>query len=673
MEKEEVILPPINEEDWMWSGLCYPFWFIFSPWTLKTKKKDDLFLYFHALQGLHFGILTSIITLISTLIVYFGFFRPNMEQIAVTTGDQMNSRLTCGAFAVIVMLGFLFFMAFILFITLYYGWRAASGKMFKIPFIGNRAWATVYEKKEEVESEYYQSPLGRMELMAKQRTAEQLSNIPDPRQETLPPAVTVEPAPPAALEITVPLKEDGAVDYEALMRQMPPIDKIKSIFAQQQPVPVEEEHYIPTSSPTSSVPPVVQEERQLSPLEKLALLRKQQSQKEQPVDTSYSPQEELVEEEEEAYVEILQESPTPIKSPPVGMAGEEVPLLFREDMQSLSPEEQIALLRKQQELEQRKAEVQEEVTGEEIGILQEEIEEVEEIPEPRSTTYLDPGEMFLRIQQQRLGMISPEEKEPSQELKETVSSAPPVKHMSPLEQLSLMRKQHKERQEQLGFTEEEEETRSIPRAQPTGRLDPSILFGITEKEPQEQEPPIRHKAASTTFLKKIPDNLSPLEKLSLRKKQQEMEETPEEPAMKGPAPIPTSRLDPAVLLWGSKPDSKISMGTETPVKKPSQKEKPLTHLEKLAKLQQKKELHQKTTAPTTRAGKSPIMPRGIKPKSPLEQLAARQKEKEAEKQENKDQIISSVQEKSQRMKDLLNRMKDRTRGRGDEEGGDDDA
>lgn len=669
MEKEEVILPPINEEDWMWSGLCYPFWFIFSPWTLKTKKKDDLFMYFHALQGLHFGIFTSAITLISTLIVYFGFFRPNLEQIAVTTGDQMNSRLTCGAFAIIVMLGFLFFMAFILFVTLYYGWRAANGKMFKIPFIGKRAWATVYEKKEEVEQDYYQSPLGRMELMARQRTGEPLGAYnPESQQETPPPSAAVEAAPPPALEITVPLKENGAVDYEAMMLQMPPIDKIKSIFSQQQVVPMEEE---------PPEPPVVQEERQLSPLEKLALLRKQQTEKEPLSDREYHQQEQI--EEEEEFVEVLQEPQPPVKKSLTGMSVDEVPLLFREDMQDLSPEEQIAMLRKQQELELRKAEAEEEPSEDEVEILYEEIEEVEEeeeeveeVPEPRATAYPDPGEMFLRIQQQRLGMIPVEEKEPSQELKETVSSAPPVRHLTPLEQLSIMRKQQKERQEQLGFTEEKEEARSIPRAQPTGRLDPSILFGITREEPPEPQPPVRQKAAPTSFLGKIPESLSPLEKLSLRKKQQEMEEAPEEPARKAPTPIPTSRLDPSVL-WGSKPDSKISMGTEAPVKGSSQMGKPLTHLEKLAKLQEKKEQKQRSSAPATRAGKSPVMPRGIKPKSPLEELAARQREQEAEKQENKDQIISSVQEKSQRMKDLLSRMKERTRNRGDEEGGDDSA
>lgn len=663
MEKEEVILPPINEEDWMWSGLCYPFWFIFSPWTLKSKKKDDLFVYFHALQGLHFGIFTSAITLITTLIVYFGFFRPNMEQIAVTTGDQMNNRLTCGAFAIVVMLGFLFFMAFILFITLYYGWRAASGKMFKIPFIGKKAWATVYEKKEEVEQEYYQSPLGRMELAAKQRAGESAGTYTQETPvKTMPPPITAEPTPPPALDITVPLTEDGSVDYEALMRQMPPIEKLKSIFSQQQAVPVEEE---------PPVPPVVQQERELSPLEKLALLRKQQTGNVQSTVTELPQQEKFVEEVEEDYIEVLQESPPQVKAPLSGMDGEEVPLLFREDMQSLSPEEQIALLRKQQELELRKAETEEEAetVEEETVTSQEYYEEAEETPPSRAAGYLDPGEIFLRIQQQRLGMIPAEEKEPSEELKEAVSSAPPVRHLTPLEQLSMMRKQQRERQEQLGFTEEEEETAGIRRAQPTGRLDPSVLFGRTEEEPPQPKPPARPKAAPTTFLKKAPENLSPLEKLSLmRKNQQETEEEPEEPVRKAPTPIPTSRLDPSVLLWGSKPDNKISMGKEAPVKEPAKPGRPLTHLEKLAKLQEKKEQQQKASAPTTRAGKTPVLPDRNKPKSPLEQIAARQKEKEAETQEKEQKIISSVQEKSQRMKDLLSRVKDRTRNPGDDDG-----
>lgn len=662
MEKEEVILPPINEEDWMWSGLCYPFWFIFSPWTLKTKKKDDLFIWFHALQGLHFGFFTSTLTLISTLIVYFVFFRPNMEQLALTTGDQMRSRLTCGGFAVIVMLGFLLMLAFILFITLYYGWRAANGKMFKIPFIGKRAWEIVYAKKDEVESEYYQSPLGRMELQARQRTPQSLDA--DIKEASTSLGNTIPSSP--AVDIVVPLNKNGNVDYEALMRQMPPIDKIKSIFAPQQTIPVEEEPLTYQD---------VQEERQLSPLEKLALLRKQQSGKAVDTGMEYPEHEESDEDldDEAEYVEILQEPSIQANTIRQITNGNEEPMLFREDMQSLSPQEQIALLRKQQELERQKAEKEE--TGEEIEVLQEEIQEVEEEPELQTPAYPDPGEMFFRIQQQRLGMIPAEEKEPSEELKETVSSAPPVRHLTPLEQLSMMRKQQKERQEQLGFTEEEE-TRNIRRAQPTGRLDPSVLLGMTKKEISEPEPPVRQKPAATKFLGRTPDNLSPLEQLSLRKKQQETGKAPAEPVGRRPSSAPTSRLDPSVL-WGSKPDDKISMGAETPVKSPDNRRKPLTHLEKLSKLQEKKEQQQSASPQTGRTGRPPVIP-GIKPKSPLEQISASRKETEAKKQEGREpQIISSVQEKSQRMKDLLSRMKDRTRMRGDElqggEGGDENS
>ena len=611
MEKEEVLLPPINEEDWMWCGLCYPFWFIFSPWTLKTEKKNELFVYFHALQGLHFGIFTSISTLVAFLIAYLVFFRPNIEQLSLTTGEQLNSRLMCGTIGIVVLLLSMLFLTVILFMTLYYGWRAASGKMFKIPFIGKFAWEAVYKKKHEVEADYFNSPLGKMELRAKQRTgAIPVKESYEPYREETDSSdykAPISMKPEGDFEKHTPLKADGEVDYEALLIQSPPIDKIKSIFSPpQEEIIVEDEQY------EEQYPP--REETQLSPLEKLALLRKQQTQEQAP---------EEYYEEEPVEEEIIEESIPGEEIVPLTEPGEETPMIFREDLQNLSPQEQIALLRQQQEVEKKKA-----MKAASSPVKEEIVKEpVNEVPQPRPTSYLDPKEAFFRIQQQRLGMTDPDKKEPSEELKEVVSSAPPVEHLSPLEQLSQMRKQHRERQEQLGFTEDEQaqKGKKIPRASATSRLDPSVLF-MSKDEDKKPQPPARKPSGG-----KPQAELSPLKRLSiLRKRQKEMEEAKrvaamqqEESVKEKPAPIATTRLDPSVLLSMSGKSQKAG----TPGKR---KEKPLSHIDKLAKLQQKKQkktVQKPRQVPGSSKPAPPAGKKGGKKLSPLEQLALRRKQR----------------------------------------------
>ena len=668
MEKEEVLLPPINEEDWMWCGLCYPFWFIFSPWTLKTDKKKELFVYFHALQGLHFGIFTSVTTLLAFLIAYLVFFRPNIERLSITTGEQLNSRLMCGTIGVVVLLGSMLFLTIILFMTLYYGWRAASGKMFRIPFIGKYAWNTVYSKKQEVEADYYSSPLGKMELKAKERShIIPEKEIHEPVQEESEAShykAPISMKPKGDFEKHVPLRDDGEVDYEALLIQSPPIDKIKSIFS---PPPEEiiieeqpEEEYIPY------------DETQLSPLEKLALLRKQKAEEQtQAFEESIEDeqvQEETIETSQAAYE--IPETGKDLISPTT--KEEEVPLVFREDFQDLSQEEQITLLRQQQNIEAKKTQ-----TVPHQAVVQETIqEEVVETPPARPTSFLDPKEAFLRIQQQRLGMIDSNEKEPSDELKQVVSSAPPIEHLSPLEQLSQMRKQHRERQEQLGFTNEEpvKKSRKIPRAASTSRLDPSLLFANAGRKKHENAPQTEKKS-NQDVRKHLKDDsmkkLSHLQRLSaLRKRQKEMEEAKKssaipseekEPALEKPRPIATTRLDPSVLLSLSGKSKKTG---STGKKKGKKKEKPLSHLEKLAKLQQKKQkkIIGKTKAVSTTKKKStPVSRKDKKKLSPLEQLALRRKEKEQDIQEKNEEKLISIQKKSSKMKELLNKMKNRGR------------
>lgn len=160
MQKEdrEEILPPLTEDEKMWSGLCYPFWFVFSPWTLKTDKKKELFVYFHALQGLYYGIFTGIVTFVFFIFIFISFFLPQIQIPKDPYEDVSMFRVMgCGTLAVIFSIFFIFFILVVVFLTLYFGWKAASGKIFKIPFIGTRAWDIVYAEKQRLEEIYAKS------------------------------------------------------------------------------------------------------------------------------------------------------------------------------------------------------------------------------------------------------------------------------------------------------------------------------------------------------------------------------------------------------------------------------------------------------------------------------------------------------------------------------------
>lgn len=431
-EKPEEILPPLEEDDKMWSGLCYPFWFIFSPWTLKTDKKDkDLFIYFHALQGLYYGIFTSVITFISFLIVYLIFFRGNVQGMTEAGGKPVDQLIFWGSVGIIIMIVFLLFMFVVVFMTLYYGWKAASGKMFRIPFLGKKAWDLVYAKKERLEAEYYNT-MGRRPEEAPGSFA--------PEGQDLRAPLSLEPGVNFAMEIDQ--IERGKMDLDSSSLAKPTVERIKSIFRQQEEVEFLEEEISPLEEeeePVQEAPH--EEERPLTPLEKLAALRRKQTEQEEappppepphmkpepPVEKQQVPKEKIrqpmspleqltmlrkLQKKKEEIIEIPRE-PSPVVSAP----AEEAPL---------SPLEQLSRMRKKQHQEE----------------AQEDLEEIE-IPRARPTSFLS-GVDF--------SAVNPAEPAPE------MDPGTATRIMSPLEQLA---KRQKEREGSRPFVTPEEKTLRI--------------------------------------------------------------------------------------------------------------------------------------------------------------------------------------------------------------------
>jgi len=469
--KREEILPPLTEDEKMWAGLCYPFWFVFSPWTLKFKKKDevDLFVFFHAIQGLAWGLITSSVTLISLFFIYLVFFRKNVGNLSQAPQvDNMGKMMGCGFVAIIVLFIVIIFLTLVVFITLYYGWKATSGNMFRIPFIGKIAWEKVYEEKKRREDLYYES-VGEEPLE------------PHPGREGM-----YEPRAPISLEPGVdfierspftepgvdsrggvPFTEPGAdyrekesfrepsaeVDYEEMLIQNPPVEKLKSIFSQpeeeEQPEIIGEEEVL---EEVIVEEPPAEKEKPLSPLEKLAQLRKQQAQEK----TEPEPPPEEIPRKETA---------TPV---------------VRKHKKSLSPLEQLKLRRKQEEafsgILEGEMEVEEpqapptmfldpgkrlhKIESEILKVdadVQEETEEEPAVPPPRRTAFLDARKFPGVMQELReIESISQSREEKRRRIRE-VPRQKAKTGMSPLEQLS--RRQKKKKKQKPAISEEERNLR----------------------------------------------------------------------------------------------------------------------------------------------------------------------------------------------------------------------
>ncbi len=130
------ILPPMEEGDTMIAALGYPFWYIVSPIILLTRKRDEPFMKYHALQALIFGAALVVVQIILFLIMT-GIFScvPSLKGI-IRDGYVWKGYMEKGCFFlsvfVIVILVYLVMMSFVL----YFAFKAFRGDHFRIPFIG---------------------------------------------------------------------------------------------------------------------------------------------------------------------------------------------------------------------------------------------------------------------------------------------------------------------------------------------------------------------------------------------------------------------------------------------------------------------------------------------------------------------------------------------------------
>lgn len=130
------ILPPLEEEDTMLAALSYPFWFITSWLILITKKKEEPFLKFHALQSLILGgVMTIGYFIIGMILVGIYHCTPSLKNII--SGKVWQGYMWQGV--VFVILFSLFWLIYIIgsSIVFFFAYKAYRGGYFKIPYIGN--------------------------------------------------------------------------------------------------------------------------------------------------------------------------------------------------------------------------------------------------------------------------------------------------------------------------------------------------------------------------------------------------------------------------------------------------------------------------------------------------------------------------------------------------------
>jgi uncharacterized membrane protein len=136
---DEQIVPPLSDDDKMLAGFCYPVWFAASPWVLLSNKKNEPFLYFHALQSLFIGAATTVASVISMLIIYLAFSHHSMKNLPSNNPD-MGWQMGCGLVSILVFTVFLVAVTGIFFVMLWLGGKASAGEMFKVPLLGQLAY-----------------------------------------------------------------------------------------------------------------------------------------------------------------------------------------------------------------------------------------------------------------------------------------------------------------------------------------------------------------------------------------------------------------------------------------------------------------------------------------------------------------------------------------------------
>jgi hypothetical protein len=322
--------------------------------------------------------------------------------------------------AVVVLAVVLILLVFTLFLTLYFGWKASNGKMFRVPFIGSAAWRKVYEKKHNLEEEYYQSLTGGSKKLDESEEEEQLF---DP--------LSTQPGSGSLADAGA--KQGGNVDFANLSIKDKDLEKIKSIFA---PPEEPEEEIIEEEVQIEAEEEIVEEElvvetpappkKELTPLEKLAILRKQQA--------AAAEQQKMAQQFQQA--QPVRQVQLPVKDEPTKDDSLELLKAQAQGSRDLSPLEKLAALRKKQE----KA----------FAGVVEAREEEAPMPAPRRTSFLNP-ELLSREDKDRIGMTLP--KENAGRMSESLPQSNPTSFLSPLEHLAMKQRERGKPEPQVSDAE----------------------------------------------------------------------------------------------------------------------------------------------------------------------------------------------------------------------------
>lgn len=126
MPSSQDVLPPLDTDDKMLSGLCYPFWPVVPFFVIFSSKRSDPFLLFHALQGLASGVLLSVISVVGVLLMWVVFS-------ALPTSYTMTS----GVIGVFMVMTALLFGGLCFAFAIFLGWQASSGRFLRVPGLGD--------------------------------------------------------------------------------------------------------------------------------------------------------------------------------------------------------------------------------------------------------------------------------------------------------------------------------------------------------------------------------------------------------------------------------------------------------------------------------------------------------------------------------------------------------
>lgn len=112
----------------MLAGLPYVVWPIGSAFILASRKKDDPFLHYHAVQALLAGAVMLVLSIIAFVVMVVMF--------RVMPG---TSTLVPGILGMAIMFGGGAIAMVVFFTALFLGWRATAGEMLRIPYLGDYA------------------------------------------------------------------------------------------------------------------------------------------------------------------------------------------------------------------------------------------------------------------------------------------------------------------------------------------------------------------------------------------------------------------------------------------------------------------------------------------------------------------------------------------------------